>query len=75
MSKIFSRRSIRYSLSALVTSKSSCNFLLYKRSEQVYWWAGAFIFVATGAAASWKSVTCVVKRETLVDSSETGMRI
>ena len=34
MSEIFSRRSIRYCLSVLVTSKRSSDFLLYKRSEQ-----------------------------------------
>ena len=31
-SEIFSRRSIRYSLSVLVTAKRSSDFLLYKRS-------------------------------------------
>ena len=34
MGEIFSRLSIRYSLSILVTVKRSSNFLLYKRSEQ-----------------------------------------
>ena len=33
-SESFSRRSIRYFLLVLVTSKRSSNFLLYKRSEQ-----------------------------------------
>ena len=34
MSGIFSRRSIRYSLPVLVSSKRSSGFLLYKRSEE-----------------------------------------
>jgi len=34
MSENFSRRSIRYSLSVLVTSKRLSDGLLYKRSEQ-----------------------------------------
>jgi len=34
--EIFSRHSIRYSLSVLVTSERSSDFLLYKRSEQYY---------------------------------------
>jgi hypothetical protein len=33
---MFGRRSIRYSFAVLVTAKRSSDFLLYKRSEQVF---------------------------------------
>ena len=36
MSEIFSRRSIRYSVSVLVTFKVSSDFSLYKRSRQMF---------------------------------------